>query len=195
MLAAASGCASLVGLDDVRIAGTDAGPDASTDTPVPTCNGTITMPMNEGAAHVTDFSPVTYIANPPTSGTHYDGWARWDRVYADAVPQGFWVHNLEHGGIVFLYSCTDCQPEVDQLAAVMASMPPDEDCVAPITRRALVTPDPLIAVRIAAVAWDVSYTAGCVNEPELRAFAAAHSGFGPEPQQCQEGQFPTSVAP
>jgi len=189
VIAIAPACGRVAGLDDVHAVtdAIDAGIDAA-----PPCTGTLATPPNEGAAHAVEPSAIAWNANPPTSGTHYPDWAAWDRTYSDAIPRGYWVHNLEHGGIVLLYNCTDCQADVDRLTAIMASTPTDDTCTAPVAHRMIVTPDPLLpaGVTFAATAWDFSYTAACVNEPELRAFIAARYGKGPEETHCSVGLYP-----
>lgn len=42
---------------------------------------------------------------PPVTGTHYPIWAWWG-AYDSPVPDGYTVHNLEHGGVVAWYSST-----------------------------------------------------------------------------------------
>ncbi|MBA2321104.1 MAG: DUF3105 domain-containing protein [Deltaproteobacteria bacterium] len=62
------------------------------------------------AAHVT--GDVIYEDPPPSSGDHDGCWSRWG-VHVDPVPDERWVHNLEHGGVVFLYDCPEgCAEEV-----------------------------------------------------------------------------------
>jgi hypothetical protein len=63
-----------------------------------------------GNAHVNTGDKVTYPVCPPASGKHVNrsgyGPLKPD-VYGpddNSVPNG-WVHNLEHGGLVLLYSC------------------------------------------------------------------------------------------
>lgn len=194
----ASGCARLAGLDDVHaVTGTDvdaavdpAG-DAAIDGPTPLCTGTIMNPADEGHAHMPDESAIEWNANPPTSGTHYDSWAAWDRTYTTQFKRGYWVHNLEHGGVVLLYNCTDCDAEVARLTAIINDQPTDSLCAAPVKRRMLAAPDPLLpaGVKFAAVAWNFSYTASCLNEPELRAFTAAHYGVDMFERTCKQGEF------
>ena len=60
-----------------------------------------TLP-DEGRGHVDLGSPLTNTNNPPASGSHYPVTARW--AFSDSPLQpGFWIHNLEHGGITVLY--------------------------------------------------------------------------------------------
>ena len=85
---------------------------------------------DEGAAHIRTTDNVTpqYAHYPPSSGTHYgDAVAPWGVYTKDnPVPEGVFVHNLEHGGVVFLYRCPDACPELEQqLGELYKKAPPD----------------------------------------------------------------------
>ena len=75
--------------------------------------------MDGGAGHVDTGTTIRYPSCPPASGKHYNGAgvgpipAGFYGLNDTAVPPG-WVHNLEHGFTVLLYSCTT--PGSDQLA-------------------------------------------------------------------------------
>ncbi len=62
--------------------------------------------------HVTLGAFVRYALCPPATGNHYNAQGEGPvrpGVYGpddQATPQG-WIHNLEHGGLVLLYRCTD----------------------------------------------------------------------------------------
>lgn len=66
--------------------------------------------QDQGNGHVQAGDKVTYVVCPPASGKHVNktGFGPLEpKVYGpddDSVPNG-WVHNLEHGGLVLLYSC------------------------------------------------------------------------------------------
>jgi hypothetical protein len=65
---------------------------------------------DQGNAHVQPGDKVTYPVCPPASGKHINksGFGPLaPKVYGpddQSLPNG-WVHNLEHGGLVLLYSC------------------------------------------------------------------------------------------
>ncbi|MEO8554417.1 MAG: DUF3105 domain-containing protein, partial [Kofleriaceae bacterium] len=184
----AAGCERLAGLHDLHGVQpqADAELDAEVDADVPTCNGMLDMPANEGAMHTTnDGDLVSYNANPPASGTHYPDWAKWGRTYATEIPRGYWIHNLEHAGVVFLYNCTDCQDEIDRVTAVMNAIADDSMCSGSPRVRALVTPDAMLPtdVRWAALSWNHRYVASCLNVPELTTFAGMDRFSAPEPEQ------------
>jgi|SRR3989344_767424 len=53
-----------------------------------------------GAAHI------EYNSNPPTSGPHYEGPAKWG-VSQTELPDEQLIHNLEHGGVWISYKDID----------------------------------------------------------------------------------------
>jgi hypothetical protein len=136
------------------------------------------------APHVTIPSTIDWNSNPPSSGPHYPIWAAY-QAYTTPVPRGYYVHDLEHGAVVFLYKCpTASCPEIAQaLQAVSDSLPDDPLCTGAgqgVRVRTVITPDPLIDVPVAAAAWGWVYKAQCVDLPTLKAFAIDHYGHGPE---------------
>jgi len=74
---------------------------------------------DEGAGHVNDGEPLTFLHLPPTSGKHYSS-AQPAGIYANQeVNEGYWVHALEHGYVVALVNCTDnCGPIFEQLKSI-----------------------------------------------------------------------------
>ena len=129
----------------------------------------------------------TWDSNPPSSGDHYPVWAAFQE-YDAAVPRGYYVHDLEHGAIDFLYDCpTDagddggaCAAIVAGLRQAVASLPDDPLCDPSVRVRFVLTPDPLVDHPVAACAWGWTYNADCVDLPTLEAFAKAHYGQAPE---------------
>jgi len=83
--------------------------------------------------HVPEGSPLpAYNTNPPSSGTHYPTWFTegfYDEDSLEATetvnPEGYIIHNLEHGYVVFWYNCailtdTDCDNLKSEIRAVMS---------------------------------------------------------------------------
>ena len=92
-----------------------------------------------GRDHIADGASARYTYCPPASGGHYNGAAVGPieaRYYApdDAtVPQG-WIHNLEHGGMVILYSCDQgaCDDATQQaLKSLFQTFPDSPVCAVP----------------------------------------------------------------
>ena len=161
--------------------------DAPSKMIVGPCDGTLTIETNTTAEHVNTGTAVDWTNSPPTSGPHYPTWAAWDRHYA-ALPRGHYVHNAEHGGVILLYRCdTDCPDVVASLVAAARAMSPDPSCTTPITKRVIITSDPLLpdGVQVAAVTWNHAYTASCYDA-YVETFAREHYAKAPE-NTCFEG--------
>jgi hypothetical protein len=129
------------------------------------------------AQHVT--GDVVYDDVPPTSGDHNACWADWG-VHTEDPGDEHWVHNEEHGGVVFLYqpaSCAasdsgeDCAADVAALAAVLdvASDP-----------RWVITPYAPLPSAWAAVAWGHRWLMGCFDLGAMNAFFVENVGHGSE---------------
>lgn len=152
------------------------------------CNTVATVFPIEPAPHtMANCDPVVWNTNPPTSGPHFPNWAAYT-TYATPVTRGFWVHAMEHGAVVVLYNCPNgCDADVAQLQAFIASRPVDPLCVAPLQRRVIMTPDPLLPTKFALTAWGASVTSECVDIPAFDAFYAAHYATGMIENTCADG--------
>jgi hypothetical protein len=164
------------------VACTDA-PDAEVAY-VDRCDGAITTTPIVDSVHVPFGVPIEWPTNPPTSGTHWNVWAAWDRSYVD-LPRGLWLHDAEHGGVVLAARCHDCEPFA-QLIELARARPLDEHCAPPLRHRLIVTSDPLLPVEVAAIAWGVAYTATCFDPDTLAQFIADHYGRASE-NTCADG--------
>ncbi|HEX2809594.1 MAG TPA: DUF3105 domain-containing protein, partial [Kineosporiaceae bacterium] len=85
---------------------------SNTDTIQPAASGELGQVQGDmGNTHVQTGDKVTYSVCPPASGKHVNrqGFGPLKpKVYGpddQSTPNG-WVHNLEHGGLVVLYSCS-----------------------------------------------------------------------------------------
>lgn len=114
--------------------------------------------------------PVDYPDLPPTGGDHAGCWTSY-RVHEVEVADEYWVHNLEHGAVVFLYNCPEgCSAELAQLEALTSGRP-----------FALVTPYAALEPgSFAAVAWGHRLVSQCFDEDALRRFYEAHVDRAPE---------------
>lgn len=152
----------------------------------PACVFELLEPPLEPAAHVPPCFPVEYATNPPASGTHYFDWAAY-RTYEKPVPRGYYVHNLEHGGIVVAHNCEGgCPEELAELGALLAGMPADPSCDPSVRNRFLVTPDPLLDVRFAVIAWGKILKTDCLPLDAVRRFVEANYAKAPE-DTCTDG--------
>ena len=157
-----------------------------------TCEVTITTGIHVAQAyHVALCTPVEYATNPPSGGDHWGAWAAF-KTYDAPIPRELYVHDMEHGAIVFLHHCQGACPDV------IAALEQGRDAVSgdPMclqipdgpTERVLITPDPKIEAPIAAAAWGATYTATCIDVPSLRDFAKAHYAKATE-NLCAQGQY------
>jgi hypothetical protein len=158
------------------------------------CDPKVTLFAPVPSPHVAEGSTVTYATNPPSSGPHYPRWARWRQTCASPVlARSYWVHNLEHGGVVFLYRCDagGCPEVVAGLEQLQAALPRDPRCSEAIQTRTLIAADPELpdGVQVAASAWGATYTATCFDAASLRSFYDARFGRGSE-DTCAEGSAP-----
>lgn len=157
------------------------------------CNARQRNVVTQASPHVDVDASIAWLTNPPSSGPHFDVWTRWGS-WPD-VPRGHWVHNLEHGGVVFLVRCATgpCEAQRAAVAAVVAAFPPDPLCMptvtAPARLRVVITNDREIATEVAGAAWGWLYAADCVDAASLRTFYTEHAGMAPE-NFCADGAYP-----
>ena len=169
----------------------DSGPPLLADSGV--CGVTTQRYEITSASHVPQGDHVDYASNPPCGGNHYGLWVKWG-AHAVAVPPGNWVHNLEHGGVVFLYRCgsrASCPDLAAKLEALAEKLPADPRCTADgegVRTRIVVMPDPdlPVGVEVAAAAWGNTLVARCFDETALRDFFVQHEGHGTE-DVCAQG--------
>ena len=124
---------------------------------------------------------VDYADIPPASGQHNSCWGDWG-VHDAELRTERWVHNLEHGGVVFLYHCEPaCPDDVQTLAKFVSERP-----------LALLTPYARLPTKFAVVSWGVRLLSSCLDIEAFAAFYAAHVNRGREmvssdpPAACSE---------
>jgi len=131
---------------------------------------------SEGRGHVNVGDPVSFDHNPPHSGVHWIQWGNWgEYTLDDPLPRGNWVHNMEHGGVVFSYRCPEgCDAELEVLRATMASFAGGNE-------RIILTPDDeLEGSRFAATSWTWAYSFDSPVQAELECFVMQHFNNAPE---------------
>jgi hypothetical protein len=148
------------------------------------CMEQLSVP-NEGWAHVPEGTAIAYRHNPPASGPHYPVWARWE-LFTTTLARGYWVHNVEHGGVVLLHRPDAPASVITALHDAYRSLPADPACG---HTRALLTPDPLLDRQVAVVAADAVLRGDCVDAAAIRQFTSARRGRGPE-DICAPGPRP-----
>jgi len=134
------------------------------------------LPIEGTPVHVT--GDIEYTQIPPVGGPHRGCWADWG-VAESELPAGRWVHNLEHGGVVLLYRCDDCEAELESLRAFVREHP-----------RTLLSSYAQLPTRFAAVSWGHRLLSDCFD-PELflrfyetRVARAPESLDAPPPSNC-----------
>ncbi|MDP2343802.1 MAG: DUF3105 domain-containing protein [Deltaproteobacteria bacterium] len=97
---------------------------------------------------------LAWANNPPTSGPHMGcTWGSWGTMYDETGPlvRGFQVHNIEHGGIVFLWNTSATPAAKTELLAAFANLSIGERCG---HTHAVATFDPELPTPVAVVAID-----------------------------------------
>lgn len=152
---------------------------AACSAPVPpgTCEPPVGRVVpNEGWPHVPEGSPLSPAHNPPASGPHYPSWAEY-RIHAQPLARGHWIHNVEHGAVVFLFRSGAPQAAVDTLRQAYDELPDDLACG---HKRALLTEDPLLDSNVAVVAADVVLEGDSLAKEDMLALAKACRNRAPE---------------
>ena len=145
------------------------------------------IPDEGPATHVDPSTPLTYKFYPPTSGHHYgtpNGPAPWQDT-ADTLPEGAFVHNLEHGGIAVLYNCPSgagCDTLKSQLENYVKNLAPVEPQFGEV--KMVLTPySKGMTTKLALVAWHwVEFLDG-YDQAAITRFYEIHVDKGPEPVQ------------
>lgn len=106
-----------------------------------------------------------YNSDPPTSGPHAAGVARWG-VYSEPVSKELQVHNLEDGGVIIQYSCQDCPDLVKQLTTIAERYD-----------HVILAPYPGLDRKIALTAWGRIDEFDEFDESRIVTFIKAHIGI------------------
>jgi len=128
---------------------------------------------DEGAAHVSEGTSVTYRSNPPTSGSHWPD-PLLDGIYDTEKPEEALVHSLEHGRIWISYQPSIPQSAIDQLKRIASG-----------EKRVILTPRARNETAIALAAWlrldafDLPDD-GNVDENRILNFIRRYRDKGPE---------------
>ncbi|MFI5266929.1 MAG: DUF3105 domain-containing protein [Chloroflexota bacterium] len=130
--------------------------------------------------HIPNTEPITADPAghyPPVFGNHYDTW-RPPGVYDSPIPEGNFMHDLEHGATVILYNCQSACPDmVDQFRGLLTSLPRSRDFN---EVKLVVSPNSKIQHLIALLAWDYEQDLDSYDADAIRTFYQAHLDKGPE---------------
>lgn len=126
-----------------------------------------TYVASQGNAHVVA-EPVAfrYASDPPTSGPHFAGAAAWG-VHEQPIPKALQIHNLEDGGVLVQYNCSECDDLLSQL----------RDLVRRYSDKVILAPYPGMKTRIALTAWSYIDTFDEFDEERILRFIKAHRGI------------------
>ena len=145
-----------------------------------------------GRTHATDpTEPIEYGHCPPTSGDHLSGRGLGPIAPGFYGPEGEprpggWVHNLEHGYVVALYSCRAGCPsdeELTELRRFLEETPPTEGAEQCGFRKLIVARFDEMATRFALVAWDRAHLTDTFDREVAAAFAQQHVDGPQAPEQ------------
>jgi hypothetical protein len=151
---------------------TSSGTPSGTPGAVPT---EVAVP-NMGANHVQPGEPhAKYNSTPPTSGPHYPSPAPWG---TDApLPEETWLHNMEHGGIVFLYNCPQgCSDLVSKIDNYFKTGPRSKFNEV----KMVASPYNKVPNKLTLVAWNFYLQLDDWNDTAILNFFKAHQDKGPE---------------
>lgn len=131
------------------------------------CNDCEELVAPQSALHTV--APHVPDGGAPVGGEHHPCWGRWGIYTAPLAPERL-IHNLEHGGIGFLYNCPDgCPDELAWLEAFVEQHP--------LTVLTAYAP---MKARFAAVAWAARFQSTCFDPQAMVRFYEAHVDQGPE---------------
>lgn len=127
---------------------------------------------SEGAGHVDIGTDIEWMNNPPHSGPHFPMWASWGE-HERPLERGYWVHNMEHGGIVLGYLCPGgCDEDLEVLRQVIEERPDS---------RIIVTQDPLLEEPgFYAASWTWVHHFDTAELDEVLCFVDQHFNHAPE---------------
>lgn len=158
-----------------------AGPPELTAGPLGLCGEIATFTAEDPAKHVPVDSEVQYNSEPPSIGDHYGSWMGWG-FYDLELEARYFVHNMEHGGLVFLYNCdkladpSQCDAFIQPIKDWILAQPEDDGGAF----RFVFGKRAALDVPFAAAAWGWTLRSTCVDTDALTEFKAARYRKGPE---------------
>ena len=141
-------------------------PSVASSTPCDACGGDCLVEQLVYAEHYHTRESIDYANTPPAGGPHNPCWAPWGS-HTDPVPDDNFVHNLEHGGVAFVYGDSSLQAQGDTLAKELG-------------KYMFTTPYAKQSSAMSALAWGWRLSLGCFDDPALREFYAVHVNQAPE---------------
>lgn len=134
---------------------------------------------DEGRGHLSRGVMPYYANTPPTSGRHYPVVVPYG-VYDVTVPEGIWVHNLEHGAIVVLYRCSaeapPCATVIERLRELYERVPAGKYG----KTKMVAIPYPRLRTPIAVLAWNRILDLPSIQSDAIITFYRRYVDKGPE---------------
>ena len=113
---------------------------------------------------------IDYEDLPPAGGDHNPCWETWG-IHTEELDPIHFVHNQEHGGVIFLYNCPDgCEAELALLT----------ERVEELSVLSILGPYSDMDHKFAAVAWENRIMMNCLDLDRLEDFYQDHVDQGPE---------------
>ncbi len=136
----------------------------------------------EGAEHIPMGTPPEYNTLPPASGPHYAR-SLQPGFYEETVrnevpyPEGYLVHNLEHGYVIFWYDCSQLSEDgCTQLKTLIQSVMGEKPGA-----KLIAFPYPGLPAPLVLTSWGKRMVMENPNAEDMRAFIAANYNRAPEP--------------
>jgi hypothetical protein len=148
--------------------------------------GAAQPPVGESVAIMGDIShvedgtdPGPYNSNPPTSGRHYPT-SLTPGFYDTNVyqyPEGYLVHNLEHGYVIFWYNCSELETsECEQLKGEVRLVLEAEN-----NNKVIAYPRETIEEPVVLTSWGQLLRMEAFDADAARSFVARNRNKAPEP--------------
>lgn len=142
-------------------------------------------PTMESVQHVPEGSdPGPHNTDPPTSGPHYSTPLSAGFYEEDALetygpfPEGYLIHSLEHGYVVFWYNCAALsEPQCDDLKDQIQDVMQDA-----ANFKVIGFPRPSLEVPVAITTWGRTLRMQQFDPGQALQFVQTYRGVAPEPQ-------------
>jgi hypothetical protein len=137
---------------------------------------------SKGQQHVATTDLKDYNSTPPTSGQHYSSQTNWG-IHKEPIPEGYQLHNLEHGGVLIQYKPGLAADIVEKLKAVGEGYK---------WKKLILAPYPPLDKNIALTAWTRLDTFDDFDEARVKSFIDSFRNRGPEnvPDNMQSTTLP-----
>ncbi|KKW05864.1 MAG: hypothetical protein UY40_C0007G0003 [candidate division CPR1 bacterium GW2011_GWC1_49_13] len=120
-----------------------------------------------GRNHVAVGTAVQYNSNPPTSGPHYAEWTRAG-IYDEPIADGYLLHALEHGYVIFHYQDEALKDELVKLVEELNG------------QKLIVVARPDLDTPLVLTAWGRIMPLDGIDEAQIRDFVGVFRNAGPE---------------